>query len=302
MAFHVPDKNYGLFQDVVERFRVLLKQRVITGIDETTLDCWLGNFHTDEEQYFAACVLGRLIYRSQAMIDSAIDHLLHCTLPTFLRQHGLFPHDDIESFLRALQTADSDYHLRFVAVDGSRAIDTGKSGGLIIRRYKQYAGVDKLLTCRSEKLGELPATVQCLVFVDDTLGTGKQIDGFAKEHGLAEKTHIRMVYCPLVAHEEGLRKLSETCPWLTVLPVEILDGRHQFFCESTERPGIWKIDECNTVADAKAFYLQLAKKRGIPASTKFSLDLVLGFEHSTPNNTLSLLWASSDDWAALLTR
>lgn len=302
MAFHVPDKNYGLFQDVVERFRVLLKQRVITGIDETTLDCWLGNFHTDEEQYFAACVLGRLIYRSQAMIDSSIDHLLHCMLPTFLRQYDLFPFADIESFLSTLQTKDSSYPVRFVGVDGSKASDTGKSGALIIRWFKQHARIDKSLTCRPDKLHELPGKIQCLVFVDDTLGTGKQFDDFAKEHGLAEKTHIRMVYCPLVAHEEGLRKLREKCPWLTVLPVEVLDGRHQFFCESPEKPGLWKIDDCNTVADAKAFYQQLTKRRGIPSSTKFSLDLVLGFEHSTPNNTLSLLWASSDDWEKLLKR
>ncbi|MFB8830278.1 hypothetical protein ACE0DR_15355 [Azotobacter sp. CWF10] len=301
MTFHVPKKNDDLFDDVLGRFRVLLKQRVITGIEETTLDRWLGNFHTEEEYYFAACILSRLIYRSQAMIDSSIDHLLHCMLPTFLRQHGLFTHHDIESFLLTLQN-DPSYHVRFVSVDGSKAFDTGKSGALIIRQYKRHAGIHKMLTCRPDKLGELSDKVKCLVFVDDMLGTGKQFEKFAREHALAEKKSIHMVYCPLVAYAGGLQKLRDECPWLTVLPVEVLDERHQFFCESTRNPGLWQVDECNTVADAKGFADTLAVKHHIPQSTEFSLDLVLGFEHSTPNNTLSLLWASSAEWTALLTR
>lgn len=302
MAFHVPEKNYALFDDVLDRFRVLLKKRVITGIDETTLERWIGNFNTNEERYFAACVLNRLIFRSQAMVESSIDHLLHCILPTFLRQHDLFPHEDIERFLCALQTKNPDYHVRFVGVDGSKAFDTGKSGVVIIRQYKRHAGIDKQLTCRPDKLDELSDKVQCIVFVDDMLGTGKQFVGFAKEHALADMKHIRMVYCPLVAYAGGLQKLRDECPWLTVLPVEVLDERHQFFCESTQNPGLWLVDESNTVHDTKAYSDRIASRHGIPSSTKFSLDLVLGFEHSTPNNTLSLLWANSDKWTALLTR
>ncbi|HCF9476681.1 hypothetical protein [Pseudomonas aeruginosa] len=302
MAFHVPDESYDLLADVLGRFRVLLKKQVITGLDEAQLDRWLGNFKTEEEQYFAACVLGRLIYRSNAMIDSAIDHLLHCTLPTYLRQHHLFPHDDIESFLTALSAQNRGYHIRFVGVDGSKDSDTGKSGALIIRRYKQHAGINKLSTCRPDKLNELPGHVSCLVFVDDMLGTGKQFEDFAKELGLAEKKGLRIFYCPLIAHAKGLERLRDTCPWLTVLPIEIFDERHQFFCESADSPGLWKVDESNTVEDARTFYDALALKHGLPATKKFGLDLLLGFEHSTPNNSLSLLWADSDTWTPLLTR
>lgn len=302
MVFHVPDKNHSLFDDVLDRFRILLKKQVITCISEITLDCWIGNFKTDEERYFAACILNRLIFRSEAMIDSSIDHLLHCTLPTYLRQNGLFPYEDIESFLCALQKKQENDFLRFVGVDGSKAYDTGKSGVLIIRQYKRHAGINKLFTCRPDKLDELSEKVQCVVFVDDMLGTGKQFKSFAKEHKLDEKKHIKMVYCPLVAYTKGLNKLREDCPWLTVLPVETLDKQHQFFCESTEQSGIWQVDESNTVDDAKAFYNNLAIRNNIPKSTKYSLELALGFEFSTPNNALSMLWASSGQWTALLKR
>ncbi|WP_434137038.1 hypothetical protein JQR88_25715 (plasmid) [Pseudomonas luteola] len=302
MAFHVPDANHDLLEDVLDRFRVLLKKSAITGIDEIKLDRWVANFRTDEEKYLAACMLNRLIYRSQAMIESSIDHLLHCLLPTYLRKINLFSHPHIEDFLEALQCNNPNYPIRLVGVEGSRAIDTGKSGAVIIRYYKRRAGISQHLTCRPDKLRELSPKVRCLVFVDDMLGTGTQFKKFAQEHALHEKNDIQIVYCPLIAHAEGLKKLQGECPWLTVLPVEVLDHQHDFFCELKNRPGVWAVDSANSVVEVKEFYEQLSTKYGIPKISEFGLGLVLGFEHSTPNNTLSMLWANSGKWAALLTR
>lgn len=302
MAFHVPDKHLSLFDEVCERFRVLLKKRVITGIDEEVLDRWLDNFKTDAERYFAACVLGRLTFRSKSMIDSSIDQMLHSVLPTDLRRHGLFPHPDIETFLHYLQQYDATPSIRFVGIDGSRETDTGKSGPVMIRHYKRHAQINDSLTCRPDALSDLPEHVRCLIFIDDMLGTGKQFERFAKDNGLAEKQRIHMVYSPLIAFKSGLNHLQKKCPWLTVLPIEILDERHRFFCESAVHSGLWAVDDTNTVLDARTFFDTLAKKRDIPASTKHGLDLLLAFEDATPNNSLSVLWASSGKWTKLLTR
>lgn len=302
MTFRVPEKNYTLYDVVQERFRVLLKKGVITGIDENTLDCWLDNFRTDEERYFAACVLGRLIFRSKSMIESSIDHTLQCVLPAYLRRQDLYPHNDIESFLKSMQQNNPASPICFIGVDGSGPHDTGKSGVVMIRHYKRHARIDKSITCRPDNISRLPEHIRCLIFIDDMLGTGKQFEGFAKEHGLAEKQGIHMVYCPQIAFQKGVDHLREKCPWLTVLPTEILNERHQFFSASTNKAGIWAVDEVNTVDDAKSFFRELATRHAIPTSTRYSLDLLLGFEDATPNNTLSALWASSDSWAKLLTR
>ncbi|MEE4106245.1 hypothetical protein V2I78_19400 [Pseudomonas viridiflava] len=302
MSFHVPEKNGSLLSEVQQRFRMLLKRRIVTGIDEETLDCWLANFSTDEERYFAACVLGRLIFRSKGMIDSSIDQLLNCVLPTYLRQRQIYPYTDIEGFLRSIQKDDSAHFIRFVGVDGSKQNDTGKSGVVVIRHYKRRAKISKSVTIRPDALGQLPAHVKCVVFLDDMLGTGKQFETFAKTHALAQRTDLHFLYCPLVAFESGLSALARSCPWLTVLPIETLSEKHQFFYESTRTPGLWAVDEINTVVAVRSFYDQLASKRGIPKATKHGLDLLLGFEDSTPNNSLSVLWASSENWVNLLTR
>ncbi|QBR29270.1 MULTISPECIES: hypothetical protein [Pseudomonas] len=302
MSFHVPEKYSTLFGEVQQRFRMLLKKRIVTGIDEDTLDCWLANFKTEEEHYFAACVLGRLIFRSKSMIDSSIDQLLHCMLPTYLRQKDLYPYDDIDSFLSSIRQDDPAHFIRFVGVDGSKQNDTGKSGVVVIRHYKRRAKIPKSVTVRPDALSQLPEHVKCVVFLDDMLGTGKQFETFAKTHALASKSDLHIVYCPLVAFQDGLDTLAKRCPWLTVLPIETLNAQHQFFCDSAQAPGVWAVDGTNTVADARAFYDHLATKRGIPKSTRHGLDLLLGFEDSTPNNSLSVLWASSEDWNNLLTR
>lgn len=302
MAFHVPEKNYALYEEVQQRFRVLMKKGVITGVDESTLDCWLGNFRTEEECYFAACVLGRLIFRSKNMIESSIDHMLQCVLPTYLRRRNLFPYSDIESFLGSIQKNAPEHPIRFVGVDGNKAIDTGKSGAVIIRHYKRHADIHKSITCRPDSINQLPDHVHCLVFIDDMLGTGTQFSRFAKDHALEEKQGIHMVYCPLVAFHRGVAKLQTEFPWLTVLPIETLNDHHQFFCASTKNPGVWAVDETNGVADVRDFFDKLATKHGIPKSTQHGLDLLLGFEDATPNNTLSALWAQSDNWVRLLKR
>ncbi|WP_248804105.1 hypothetical protein [Pseudomonas sp. MWU13-2100] len=235
MPFHVPDKHYSLYSDVERRFRGMLQRGVITGTEESTLDRWLDNFQSEEELYFAARVLERLIFRSQGMIESSIDQMLHCVLPAYLRQRDLYPHPSIEAFLEALGESIPSYPLRFVGVDGNRAFDTGKSGVVIIRHYKRHAGINKAITCRPDSLSPPPEGVRCLVFVDDMLGTGKQFKDFVSDNKLAEIQGVHMVYCPLVAFEKGIEKL-QIFPWLTVLPIEVLDKRHQFFSASAKSP------------------------------------------------------------------
>ncbi|HDS1795054.1 MULTISPECIES: hypothetical protein [Pseudomonas] len=301
MPFHVPDRHYSLYNDVARRFRSMLQRGVITGTEESTLDRWLDNFQSEEELYFAARILERLIFRSQGMIESSIDQLLHCVLPAYLRQWQLYSHPSIEVFLEALGESNGSYPLRFVGVDGNKASDTGKSGVVIIRHYKRHARINKSITCRPDRLNTLPEDVRCLVFVDDMLGTGKQFKDFVRDNKLAEMKGIHMVYCPFVAFHKGVEELKKF-PWLTVLPIEVLDARHQFFSESANTPGLWAVDGINTAADTREFYDQLAKDKGIPGTTRHGLDLVLGFEHSTPNNSLSLLWAESENWTPLFRR
>lgn len=305
MAFHIPEQFHNLFDEVDQQFRLLIRKQVITGIDDLKLDSWLANFLSDEDYYLAARILHGLMFRSKAMICSSIDQLLQCVLPGELRKFGLFPYRSIEEFLDSLSEGNESHPLRFIAIDGSsEREEPGKSGVLIIRHFRQHARIAKSLTCRPENLSSLPSTVKCLIFADDIIGTGKQFGKFAKHHKIAEHaTSRKLIYCPLIAVEKGMQKIVKEHPWLLTKPIELLNERHQFYHGDESDPKLWAADGVNTVEDVRSYVMQLAASRGIPATTEHGLDLLLGFEHATPNNTLPLLWSTrSPNWKPLLVR
>ena len=301
MSLIIPDTHHRLFEDVERRFRQLLRKNVVTGIDETRFDNWLANFWTDADRYLAARILDGLTYRSNAMVCSSIDHLLQCILPLELRRVGLH-FDSVDALLAALEDPGDGFPIRFVAVDGAYESEPGKSGAVVIRLFRRHARIHKKLTCRPDGLGTLPGTVKCLVFVDDMVGTGRQFVSFAKTHQLTTfAPRLALLYAPLMAFDAGILTIERDVGVVAVRPVETIDARHAFYRESS-KPGVWGADEVNTVADVRAHVLGLVADRGIPTSTRHSLDLVLGFEHATPNNSLPLLWARSPTWAPLLIR
>lgn len=303
MPFFVPERFADLIDTVVPRFRLLLHKQVVTGIDEWALDGWLSNFTTREDQYLAARLLESLTFRSGAMIASSINHLLECLLPCELRKVELFDYQNIEAFREALQQGNENNPLRFVAIEGSVDDLPGKSGSLIIRHYRQLANIGKGLTCRPENIAKLPDSVRVLVFVDDMVGTGKQFLSFAKHYRLAEQaTARRLYYCPLMAYVDGTSKIRRQAPWIQVLPVEEINSKQKFFQGSEQDQKLWKVDLHNSVADVREHMRSLCEHGNIPPSTKYTLDLLLGFEHSTPNNTLPIMWARSNRWNPLLRR
>lgn len=106
MAFFVPNQFYNLYDEVEQRFRLLIRKQVITGIDEIKFDAWLSNFTSTEDRYLAARLMDGLIFRSNSMVFSSIDHLLQSILPKELKGHSLFPYQNIEEFLQSLIDGD----------------------------------------------------------------------------------------------------------------------------------------------------------------------------------------------------
>jgi hypothetical protein len=179
----------------------------------------------------------------------------------------------------------------------------GQSGGVMIRQFKRHLNVAKALLCRPERLEELPTTVKVLVFIDDLVGTGRQFKTFSKHYKLEEHANSRsLVYCPLLAFDQGLEKLHEALPWLHILPVETLDESHQFFRGCDTAPLLWGVDKVNTVQDVRDHVSELCQRNGIPPRTRHCLDLLVAFEHAVPNNSVPMLSIKSARWQPLFDR
>ena len=303
MAFHIPTDHPGFFQDVDLRFRLLLRKGIITGIDPIRLNNWLANFVSPEDKYLAAHILNGLTYRSDAMVKSSFQHLMECELPRVLREHGGCSFADLETIYDALSNGNVKSPIRIVAVDGTFEKTPGKSGAVMIRQFKRHLNVAKPLLCRPERLEELPEDVKVLIFIDDLVGSGQQFKSFASHYKLEEHSKKRcLVYCPLLAFDQGLSNLEMALPWLQILAVETLDSSHQFFRGSATEPHIWGVDQTNTVQDVRDHVAKLCTRNDIPASTRHCLDLLVAFEHAVPNNSLPMLSIRSTQWEPLFDR
>jgi hypothetical protein len=152
-------------------------------------------------------------------------------------------------------------------------------------------------------MGELPAEVKAIVFLDDLLGTGRQFHEFADHYTLAEHARERkLVYAPLMACEKGLKHLADKCPWLIVHPIESLGEDHRFFRASSREASMWAHDDANKIEDVREHIRRLCKRNDIKDRDKYSLDLTVAFEHGVPNNSVSLLLRNSDSWQPLFDR
>lgn len=301
--FHIP-RDFARFANQVERrFSVLLQKRVLTGIEILQLRNWRNNFESDEERYLAAHLLDSLVFRTEKMLASSSNHVLQMMLPNILMRCGRLHSPDLHDFLNKMTQGTAETGMRFVPVDGLFATKP-KSGGELVRLFERATGVRDNLLVRPENIHKLGAAVKTLVFLDDCLGTGTQFKKFSDFYKLPQYAPARtLIYIPFVAHREGIEKLRQTCQSVLVCPVEVLGPNADFFYEDPDRAGIWNRDKYNTVEAVRKFYGETLEKRQVSLKEgAFCLNLSLGFNISTPNNTLKAFFSQEGSWERLLVR
>lgn len=106
-----------------------------------------------------------------------------------------------------------------------------------------------------------------------------------------------------MAHRDAHKQISKKVPFVKFYPVETLSDKHNFFCGSSLNSDIWLRDEFNLVEDVKNHYYTLLEKKGVVTrGSSYTLNLAVGFDIATPNNTLNAFWTDQGSWKPLLRR
>jgi len=149
-------------------------------------------------------------------------------------------------------------------------------------------------------------SVDTILFVDDFLGSGSQFVNFFRQWGFdkQQSAGLKHFYAPVVAHRQGLAHLAKELPSISVVSAETLEPSHGFFSDK-----VWNRlgKGCVSANDAKSWYMDFGAKRGFkPMGGSLlgygELALTFAFSHSTPNNSLPILWHGSANWQPLLER
>ena len=300
--FQLP-RDWRVYTDqILERCTSLIKHGIWGDFKPSQLRRWMNNFTTNEERYFAACVLDTLIYRSKDQTLALIRQLFQRSLPDLTRLDKT-PSGQIEDWQDLLQVKPSirDPGVRLVAVV-KKTDPPGKSAQLVARYMMQDLSISHTRLINPWEMNQnLLDGANIFIFIDDFLGTGDQFIEMVKSEVLASFfSKYYCVYAPLVAHVEGIKHLRSEYKDLRISAVEILDDSYGLF-HSTSK--VFD-DQTNTPASAKEFYYDLIKKKGIniygPERRGYGhLELVYAFEHATPDNCLPILWWRKNHWEPL---
>jgi hypothetical protein len=303
--FRVPQDGLIYADELTERCVNLINYTIWAGMDTTSLRRWLKNFTTDEEKYFAACLLDALIFRSEDQTISLIHHLFQRILPDLNRSDPMPLPSSFDLAKLKKKSAFLDPGLRLVPV--VRRSDAPTKSGYVIARYmKRELQIDERIIINP---WEIPAKyangIKTFLFIDDILATGDQFVKFLVAESLEPFLQlIYGAYVPLVAHTKGIHNLTQRFPDLRIRAVEKLDNSFSLFHDDCDCFN----DGLNGPTSAKFFYYELLKKKNItitgPDRRGFGhLELAYVFSHAAPDNCLPLFWYSdSATWFPLFKR
>ena len=288
-SFKLPKFGTDYTERVSARCEGLIQYRIWEGFDLTRLRQWRRNFTTDEAQYFSACLLDSLIYRSEPQTCALSRQLFQRSLPDVIRSDPP-PISSVSDWLNLLG-GNTDPKIRVVPVIKEGDPPT-KSGFLIARLLKRALRVNEAWIIKPEDIPTHANSTMVLLFVDDFLGTGNQFTQFLSGFTDYFATHY-VIYAPLTAIDDGISAVRSSFPYLRVACAEQLRGSHNVF-----HPDSSCFDDgINTPAVAKEFQANLYEQFGIPLGREHQLGygsagLAYSFQHACPDNCLPLFWWS----------
>lgn len=304
MTFAIPpdfDRHLDRTRRAID---ALIQHKVITSFNSRELKTWLKNFTSDLDLYLASQLLDSLVIRSSKMIESMCCNAVEHNVMKLTRELQLWKTGEYNTTLKRIVDGDKTLPFRFVVIEGFGE-RPAKSAAEVFRFYTRSGSIHKDLAIQPKRIQEQPDHIKLLIMLDDFSGTGTQFCTFCEEFKLRNhSSRFEFAYVPLMAHKSAYTKISTKAPFVQFCPAEILSDKHDFFCESKLQPSIWMRDEFNLVEDVKSHYFNLLKSKGVETCDrkKFNLNLAVGFDISTPNNTLNVFWTSQGSWKPLLKR
>lgn len=286
--FSLP-KDYNIYVSLIQdKISSFMNLNIWQGIDKTVLRKWLKNFDTEEEKYFAHCILDHLIYRNDAQTESMLYNLISIDIPNMLLKYkptDVYPYITMGGFKNS-----TDPKVRLVCVKSEFDAPT-KSSHFVARMLKRKMMINERWIITPDQIQLcINSGTRCFIFIDDFLGTGNQFNEMGIEIGLQNLLNnqdLFFAYAPLTAHKFGIEVLAKEYPNLKITCVELLDESNGIFNRAFN-------DGVNTVESSRKFYLDLMKRKTGSSDGDLlgygRLELAYAFEQSVPDNNLLLLY------------
>jgi hypothetical protein len=149
--------------------------------------------------------------------------------------------------------------------------------------------------------------LQCMVFVDDFIGSGNSASehfrDFAATYGASiENAKLALFFIVVCGFEEGQKKLDATLKEINlgvhVRVCDILSESHRCF---SDRSLVFPDPALRDSARQIAYFHGARLEKNVPLGYNDCQAAVV-FENDCPNNSLPILWSASNEWMPLFER
>lgn len=300
----------GLF----EKLQVLNERLWEDKVRRPAIERWLANFAPDdtEERLHALFLLSEFLYYGEREVKQL--------LRVLYREHFRSP------LLRALRAREQDTHdaphlielfeREQAATRFAGAGRAAESGSYLLYPFRQVNGLPVNLFCTLDQLlssggdGVLRREgVRKVVFIDDLCGSGTQIIDFAEAHMRALReasvvagSELEVDYLTLVARDDALARVRCTGQFDQVAAVLELDNTHRALSPESRH---FASAPSDLITCARARELALAYGRRLVPEHPLGWNdgqLLLGFHHNVPDNTLPIIWWPDPGWEPIFPR
>ncbi len=229
---------------------------------KSQIKLWLSNFRPSQIND-AILILSKIQYKDEHMIRGAITQLAKEIKNIF--------QDDL-SFIKFFPLGESP----------------SSSGGMYLYDYKKELSLSEDNFPYNDFRSNL-ANSKAFVFFDDIIGSGKQATKFANTN--LKNLGIKSYYVVLFAFEAGLRKVKKEACFEEVICGAILSDEERAFHDCSQ---------VFTDANLREKLKKLCESYGKRLFPRHPLgyddsQALLSFPHNTPNNTLPIIWASTEN-------
>ena len=270
---------------------------------------WLGNFQEDEERLNAMFLLSKFMYFDndtirELMVRIYQDLYKRPIVYEIRRNHS----DTMDGTLIEKLFAEVQKKTRFLSIG-----NPSESSAHLLYFFRQENGLKRDLFITPHELfehgteGEIIKTslniegIDRIVVLDDFCGSGNQATKFNASvvKILKEKApHIYVSYFALFASEEGLNNILELSYDQTDA-MFILDETYKCFSENSR---FFVEEDAPLKAPCKEMSEKYGKKLSKHPLGYQDCQMLLGFHHNTPNNTLPIFWQEKNWWAPIFKR
>lgn len=288
--------------EVLVKCDVLKKSNLWLGEPRMRPRAWIGNFD-ESDRYLAAFLLDKFTFYNAHLTEMLLKASYN-SLGDGLPKNTL--NSDRSNLLEKLPSAV------FVPVMGELPNPTD-SGFLFCRKARQVLAIPESRFCTIEQAIDFASQGKTIVFLDDFIGSGDQFITTWKKKDVQKKQSFESIhllnkfdaiYITLVSTLSGIQNISFQAPNVSISSSHVINDTSSIFglFQDDEELKI-KIQELlmkySNRLEPRDAYMKQSTYLAYGYKNK---GLLFGFEHSIPDSTLPIFWASGSKWKPLIER